>query len=1219
MNIPSTDPDSEPRSSNVYGDPHRVMSIFTQFIVVTLLGLGAGIIINLAENDTFAAAILGICAVPVLASLYFVRHKLFEIAATFLAVVLISLITIVVTNGEGIHQISVLSYPAVLVVASLVVRKRTMVFLTLYIIACVAWLIFGEYYSIYTPDVTSRSTLGEFVIAIIILGSTAIMVRLLTETLFQNNLQLQMELKERKLAEQALRESEDRYKNFIAQSFEAIMRTEFDEPVDVTLPTETQIDLIYENAYLAECNQAMADMYHIPSPQAFIGMRLIDAHGGKDNPINRAAFRKLIENGYKSNNDETIEYTADGKPIWLLNNTIGRVENGRLVRLWGTAIDITERKQVEKALQESEHTAREFQEKLRALHDVSLELSSIESLDELYHDAVEMGVRKLGFERLALFLIEENGKYLAGTYGTDEKGHIRDEHHVEEEINENKNKFILDWLRSQTRSAHLKNVKLQGAGQELDKEGSNVLAIVWDGNQAIGMLASDNYLSQSPPEPFTEDLLSMYGNVIGHLITRIRNEQALHDSEERYRIVTELMSDYIFRLGIDPNGKVTIGYLSENYAEITGRTLDQVKSTEAWSSIIHPEDIGLVINQLSTVIATRESGELECRSFVNDGKQRWIHVVARPVVDQNSGTVTEIVGSVKDITERKRVEEALFAEKERVEITLQSIGDAVITTDIHARVEYLNPVAENLTGWKVEEAVGQPLENVFQIIEEGSRQPAINPVERCLREGKVVGLANHSILISRDGREFAIDDSAAPIRNRQGEITGVVLVFHDVTEARRLSQKLEHDAMHDSLTGLVNRREFERRLERALISMKKYGLSHILCYLDLDQFKIVNDTAGHTAGDELLKQVAGMLSGLFRQRDTFARLGGDEFGLLLENCQLDQALVIANEILTKVHGLPFVWERRSFQVGVSIGVVSITEETESVEQLLSQADIACYSAKDLGRDRIHVYQIEDSETTRWHNDILQAYRTRDALINEQFRLYCQPIARLTGDENEIIQYEVLLRMQDGDEHLRLPGAFIPSAERYGLMPAIDRWVIRETLLIMAKYDIHGKQIAINLSGNSLDDETLLEYVLEQLYEYSIPLEQICFEITETAAIHHLSQAQQFIRSFRELGGKIALDDFGSGFSSFRYLKTLPVDYIKIDGGFVSDMLSSPGDLATVKAINQIAHTLGIEVIAEHASDLEIINRLREIGVDLAQGFGIGHPIPVEVAWEARKK
>jgi diguanylate cyclase (GGDEF)-like protein/PAS domain S-box-containing protein len=563
------------------------------------------------------------------------------------------------------------------------------------------------------------------------------------------------------------------------------------------------------------------------------------------------------------------------------------------------------------------------------------------------------------------------------------------------------------------------------------------------------------------------------------------------------------------------------------------------------------------------------------------------------------------------------MQDVLFEEKERAEVTLHSIGDAVITTSTDVRVEYLNPVAEQLTGWKTKEAVGQPLENVFTVINEESRIPVTDPVTRCLREGRAIELANHSILIRRDGQEFSIDDSAAPIRNRKGEIIGAVLVFHDITEERRLSRQAAHDAMHDSLTGLVNRREFEKRLARALTSARERKLSHVLCYLDLDQFKIVNDTAGHAAGDELLQQVADLLSGLFRQRDTFARLGGDEFGLLLENCALDQAQAICDKVLAKTRDFSFLWEGKNFQVGVSIGIVPVTDEKETVNQLLSQADVACYSAKDLGRNRYFVYHSEDIETVQRHGEIIQAARMRDAVMNNQFTLYCQSIADLTGAKNDFSRYEVLLRMHDSENKLVLPSAFIPSAERFGLMPAIDRWVIRQTFSALSQTLTQNIHVTINLSGNSLDDESLLEYVLGQLREFSIPASQICFEITETAAIHHIHKARQFTQAFRERGGKIALDDFGSGFSSFRYLKTLPVDFIKIDGDFVREMLANPNDQAMVEAITQVAHTLGIYVIAEHATDLATVNRLRELGVEGAQGFGIGYPIPVEDAWKKK--
>ncbi len=705
---------------------------------------------------------------------------------------------------------------------------------------------------------------------------------------------------------------------------------------------------------------------------------------------------------------------------------------------------------------------------------------------------------------------------------------------------------------------------------------------------------------------------------VGRDITeRKRMEEALRGSEERYRLISELMSDYIFKLEIDPAGKAAIAYLSDNYASITGRAPAQVSTPDTWGAIIHPEDLPRLMNILHMIIATGQSAEMECRSVVQDGRPRWVQVAARPVVDPDSSRVSEIIGSVKDITERKRMEEMLFEEKERAQVTLHSIGDAVIRASIDSKVEYLNPVAENLTGWKLEDALGMPLDRVFRIIDETSRQPVANPVERCLQEGRIVGLANHTLLVRRDGQEFSIADSAAPIYDRYGDVIGVVLVFHDVTEERRLSRQVAHDAMHDSLTGLVNRREFEKRLERALFNTRQQNHMHILCYLDLDHFKIVNDTAGHEAGDAFLKEIARLVVGMFRQRDTFARLGGDEFGLLLENCHLDQALVICNEIKAKIRGFPFVWAGHGFQIGVSIGVVPVTPGKESVSQLLSQADIACYSAKDLGRDRIYVYHDEDSETIQRRSEILQAARIRDVIANDQFRLFCQPIVKAAGEKRGFAQFEVLLRMVDLNENLVLPSAFIPSAERYGLMNTIDRWVIRQTLRTLAGYDFENMLVNINLSGNSLGDENLLDFVLAQLKEFSIPPGQICFEITETAAIHHLEKAQRFITPFRGQGGRIALDDFGTGFSSFRYLKSLPVDYIKIDGVFVSDMLSNPGDHLMVEAITHIAHTLGIQVIAEHASTQQIIDCLEEIGVDYVQGYGSGLPVPVEQAW--RKK
>lgn len=439
----------------------------------------------------------------------------------------------------------------------------------------------------------------------------------------------------------------------------------------------------------------------------------------------------------------------------------------------------------------------------------------------------------------------------------------------------------------------------------------------------------------------------------------------------------------------------------------------------------------------------------------------------------------------------------------------------------------------------------------------------------------------------------------------------------ELEERKLAEERIQWLARTDSLTNLVNRREFERRLRGALTSAKERNLTHILCYMDLDQFKIVNDTAGHAAGDKLLKQIAELLSGMFRQRDTFARLGGDEFGLLLENCELEQALVISNQILAEINAFSFAWEGNSFHIGVSIGVVPITADMENVGQILSQADIACYSAKDLGRNRVYVYHRDDDETAERHGAIIQVARMREAISQDQFLLYCQPIAQFPGNRSDFKFYEVLLRLKNDENEIILPDVFIPPAERYGLMLAIDHWVIRKTFETITSQDLGEFQFAINLSGNSLDDDALLEFVLNQLQHFKISPNQICFELTETAAIRHLNQAQKFIREFQLRGGKIALDDFGSGFSSFRYLKSLQVDYIKIDGAFVTNMLANPDDQAIVEAITDVAHTLGIHVIAEHVIDEGTIDQLRKIGVEGVQGYGIGHPVPMEEAFSER--
>lgn len=590
---------------------------------------------------------------------------------------------------------------------------------------------------------------------------------------------------------------------------------------------------------------------------------------------------------------------------------------------------------------------------------------------------------------------------------------------------------------------------------------------------------------------------------------------------------------------------------------------------------------------------------------VADTQRQLEHRVRQRTLELGE-TVSELQ---KEITERRRAEETLFFEKERIQVTLASIGDAVITTDVAGRVNYLNPSAERLTGWSNEKAAGQLLCQVFNIIDESSRAPVEDPMQLCFQDGQIVSLANNTLLICRDGQERSIDYSASAIHDHQGTMVGAVLVFRDVTEARRAARQLSYHASHDALTGLVNRREFERRLERILATPAPEE-SHAVVYLDLDQFKIVNDTCGHVAGDAVLRQVGGVLAAQVRKRDTIARLGGDEFAALLEHCQQEQVLRIAHKVREALQDFRFVWQDRRFTIGASIGVVPIEPRVDTLASVFRAADSACYAAKEQGRNRVHVYKRDDQEIAQRHGEMQWVLRIQEALAESRFTLFYQPIVPL--DRNGQPHGEVLLRLLNRDGSLVLPGAFIPAAERYNQMQAIDRWVIRTVFAALHDPDAVPSSacVAINVSGQSLGDQHFLEFIEKQIEEGSVAIERICFEITETAAISNLGHAMRFFSALKQRGCRFALDDFGSGLSSFTYLKSLPVDFLKIDGSFIKDMAQDPIDRAMVEAIHRIGHVMGIKTIAESVESASILTHLGVIGVNYAQGYEVGRPRPL---------
>ncbi len=585
-------------------------------------------------------------------------------------------------------------------------------------------------------------------------------------------------------------------------------------------------------------------------------------------------------------------------------------------------------------------------------------------------------------------------------------------------------------------------------------------------------------------------------------------------------------------------------------------------------------------------------------------------VEARAEFSDVSGRRAFVVTAV-DITARRAAEEALHREKELAQITLESIGDAMITTDAQGQVTYLNPVAERLTGWSIREAAGHPVGDIFRLVLEADRSPAESPVDRVLRDGKLTGLANDVVLLARDGRESHIEDSAAPIRDRAGRLVGVVLVCRDVTRARELAHLVSWQASHDALTDLLNRREFERVAARLLESARLHGLEHAVLFIDLDQFKVVNDTCGHLAGDAMLKQLAGVLPSTLRKSDTLARLGGDEFGVLLEGCDIVQATRVAEAILAAIRSLRFRWAGQVFSTSASIGVAAIASVDGDAEHVLSAADTACFLAKDKGRNQVQVYRVEDEEISSRRGELGWAARLAQCVEEQRFFLLCQRVQPLCCASEEPEYLELLLRMRSENGGIILPMAFIPAAERYGLMGSIDRWVIHQTLTCLQRIRLEGAvnvpRFAINLSGTSLSDGGLLDFVLEQFDLTGVPPASICLEVTETAAVANLSRAACLMHRLRELGCRFALDDFGSGLSSFTYLRNLPVDYLKIDGSFVRTIAEDSVNLAMVDAIRRVGEVMGIRTIAESVESQAILDRVRDIGVDFAQGRFIHTP------------
>ncbi|HNP37064.1 MAG TPA: EAL domain-containing protein [Woeseiaceae bacterium] len=612
-------------------------------------------------------------------------------------------------------------------------------------------------------------------------------------------------------------------------------------------------------------------------------------------------------------------------------------------------------------------------------------------------------------------------------------------------------------------------------------------------------------------------------------------------------------------------------------------------------------------------VAKRLAGENVPRrleiQFINGNEAGlWVEAQSSNIEFHGAPAILTIA---RDISYRKSLEVSLSRSKRQAQYTLESIAEGVITTDNDGRIDYMNLAAESLIGTNRDDAAGHHVGELFTLVDDADHRPLGDPVERCLAMRRRVNMGRRAVMISQDGeQEHSVEITASPIRGPGNSISGAVVVFHDVSELRGLTRKMSYQATHDPLTGLINRREFERRLDEALDSAHAEEAVHILFYMDLDRFKAVNDSCGHQAGDNMLREVANVIKEQVRDSDFVGRLGGDEFGALLIGCPIEKSRQIANDICNAIADYRFVWKDKIFNIGISIGLVEISHTSGSVQDLLSAADSACYIAKQEGRGRVHIYSARDEAIARERGDIQWLRQMQTALHSDRFELAVQPILAMSGAMESGPAVEVLIRLPDERGRTADTAEFLRPAERYQLMPQIDRWVVNATLTAIASGKIKlagNRSCAINLSGQTLADEAFLGFVVDALDRSGVAPESICFEVTEKSILANVQQAQRFIAVLHGIGCEFSLDDFGSGLGSFAHLKNLPIDYLKIDGNYTRNLQSDEVNQEMVGAMIKLARKMQFRVVAEQVEHQEDFDWLRDSGIDFIQGYFVDAP------------
>ena len=707
------------------------------------------------------------------------------------------------------------------------------------------------------------------------------------------------------------------------------------------------------------------------------------------------------------------------------------------------------------------------------------------------------------------------------------------------------------------------------------------------------------------------DALHTAADLIGAAKQRFNSEYRTRERDRLFRILAEQTSD-IIAMG-DAGG--VLSYISPSVRQSLGYAPESLLGTSIYD-YQHPDDTDRFIAELyDPALGKLSERALSSRMRHQDGRWIWMETRLNATFD-DEGSILHWVAASRDISERRQFEEQLASQRERALATLGSIADGVIAVDADGRVEYLNPAAEMTTGFNQGTAHGRP---VYEVLRPDSpRPPPSSAADLAHIAEWYQGFGSNPFgIVERGGGQRTVQLSMAPIRSDaasdEGSTRGMVLTFRDTSQTAALLRELAYRASHDSLTGLYNREEFDRQLKQLVQEAANNGSEHALCYIDLDQFKLVNDTCGHRAGDALLKEVSESLRSRLVDGEILARLGGDEFGVLIPFHSAWEAARRAQDLLDRLARLRFEWNDRLFSVGGSIGVAPVNQDSGDPESVLMAADAACYVAKERGRNRVHVFEPSDVDMARRQGEMRWIPRLQTALEVDDFVLFAHDIVPMAEGRPSGRHFEVLIALPGASGKLIPPGEFLPAAQRYGLMGRIDRWVVSKVVSWMldrqARQAPELRMVAVNLSGSSVSDPEFRDFVEEQVALLRQP-DWLCFEITESEAVANLSEAREFIQRMHSYGCRFALDDFGAGLSSFAYLKRLPVDVLKIDGQFVRDIRHDQVNWAMVEAISHVARVMGLKTVAEFVEDESIFEACRQIGLDYCQGFHFGRPVPL---------